>query len=329
VLGARSSSYHEPPRYTSDLPNVTIVDTGFKDGYHSVKWICHACNRWDGASLRSDSDALPWIWANNPYADAGSDDPDKPLDRHMFYGNFFMDMRAGKVEGDADPTFPKISAKRVSASAGLTSDIGGGSHGGSSIGGYALHGALMALAFGLLYPGGVAALLSGHDRAVKYHMFLQGGTAAIMLIGAAIGTWRTMATAGLGGLFGLHTAIGVAVTVALVAQGVLGWRNHEHYVNTGSPAPLRAFHAYLGRGVWAAGAGNALLGLTCAHSSSPRLPAAWVLLLVLELGGYLYLRRRKQSRSLDTIGDDDKEGYMYGPVHSDDGFAMNRRSEEA
>ena len=306
MLGVRSTNFHDEPRFNNELPDVAIVDSRLKDGYNEVSFVCHACNQWDGVSLRSDSKSLPWIWANHPFAEADSDDPDKSLQRHMYYGSFFMDMSSAHV---AEASFPTVSASRLSINAGekTYADVSMANSGSRLI---ALHGLLLALSFGALYPAGAALLV----WSVRWHWVVQSATAGCALFGVLIGLYRTLSASGLAGMLGLHQAVGVAVGLLLVLQGSWGWRNHTHYVREGVASHLRTYHVWLGRGLYFAGGGNALLGIAAVGEGSG-LAIAWGALIVAEAMVYAWVRSRREKKRQSAV---EKEVYLYAAMTSDD-----------
>lgn len=78
--------YHDPPKYAEDMPDFRVMETNFDAGYSSASFVCYACNKWDGNRLDTGAETQPWVWATNDFQDPDSDDPNKKLGRHNYYG---------------------------------------------------------------------------------------------------------------------------------------------------------------------------------------------------------------------------------------------------
>lgn len=82
--------YHDKPENSEGIPEFRVVDTSYEDGYSSASFTCYACDMWDGNRLDIDAENQPWIWAASSFQGHTSDDPNKPLTRHNFYGKSFQ-----------------------------------------------------------------------------------------------------------------------------------------------------------------------------------------------------------------------------------------------
>lgn len=319
VFGPRSTQYHDEPKHTPDLPEIEIRRTGFTEGYHSVDFVCYGCNLWDSHALKPDAVSQPWIWATNPFTESESDDPNKNLQRHAFYGSMFMDMSASRVHdvsGNRD--FPKIStdkSERVMISASYQAknkETGNSTH--SS---YVIHGLMLTLAFGLLYPAGVVAALGGHRWAsIKSHWVVQSLTATCALAGIAVGLYGSVARGGIGSLLGLHQAVGCLVGLALLTQGLLGCRHHAIYVKTRAPTNLKVYHVWLGRALYGLGSFNVVLGLL--QHSKRWLAVGWIVLIIGQVFGYFIFLVHKTAENEKS-----KHEYTYAQVAGEEDSEVN------
>ncbi|KAL1981347.1 hypothetical protein VTN96DRAFT_2738 [Rasamsonia emersonii] len=321
VFGARSTKYHDPPSHTADIPDVRVVSTRSENGYSILNFICYACNRWGGTRLDADAVSQPWIWATNPFQDANLDDPYKPLQIHTYYDYFYMNMKSGQVVDPVEPYFPTISTDRTSIAAGHTRDAAGGVAA-SKI--WLYHGILMAFAFGVLYPLGVASLVVS----VKYHWIVQSITAGCGILGIGVAVF---ATKSISSFLGLHQGLGCLAGLLFVVQYGLGFRHHVLFVrakrqSVNMPPPqtgLKQYHIWTGRGLYFLGVSNVALGLLLAQKHRA-LVIPWLITVGLELAGYYYvLVRRKRQMPVEPLS---KGSYAYDPVNdSEEAMPLNER----
>lgn len=118
-----------------------------------------------------------------------------------------------------------------------------------------IHGSLMILAFLILYPLGTYLLRSPRATAFNYHWTIQCLGTFSVLIGAVVGYMTSH------GISITHQYAGFAITGALVAQVVLGWRHHVFFVQTKRKNWLSPAHMWLGRIVLPVGFVNIFTGL--------------------------------------------------------------------
>jgi hypothetical protein len=118
-----------------------------------------------------------------------------------------------------------------------------------------LHGLLMVLAFIILYPLGVYLLRSPRPTAFNYHWTIQALGSISLFLGAVIGYWQSHS------ISIVHQYIGLAVTAAVLAQLVLGWRHHVTFLRIKTGTWMSKVHVYLGRVVLPLGMVNIFSGL--------------------------------------------------------------------
>lgn len=180
------------------MPDSRVISTSYDEGYSNVNFLCYACNRWDGSRLSIDAETQPWIWATNDWQDPLSDDPNKKLDRHDYYGEFvtnveqteltkadffYVDMKSAQMASLSEPSFPTIG-ERKSISAGKFDSKARNSPKSNS---YLIHGSMLGLAFGVLFPLGVLTVVSERWSSVRNHWMIQTATSFCALVGISFG----------------------------------------------------------------------------------------------------------------------------------------------
>ncbi|KAK6221085.1 hypothetical protein LQW54_001658 [Pestalotiopsis sp. IQ-011] len=293
VVGPRSSSFHDRPGLSEVIPDFRVVDKSFNDGYSVANFICYACNRWDGNSLKVETENQPWIWATNVFQDRRSDDLNKYLERHNSYNWFSMDMTATQIHSASESFFPVIQ-DRVSIAAGTVSDKGSGSTNSKA---YLAHGILMAVAFGLIFPLGILAAVSDRWSSVRRHWMVQTVTSSVVLLG-----------------------LGSALLASFARHGLaLGIRHHLLYVKSqqgprtfAPPAWMKQYHKILGYTLYILGCINVFFGIVMANESRT---AAYMWALVLSVQVIIYFTAVSPFRKGDNAVKSGS-GPVYQPVNA-------------
>ena len=122
---------------------------------------------------------------------------------------------------------------------------------------FTLHGALLLMAFLLLYPAGVIAIKSGTSKSFKYHWTIQLaasllGTAGIitgLVLSPDIRTAR-------------HKQLGVLLGLLLGFQLFSGWRHHIIFTKIHRRTWISRVHIWVGRFIIGLGWCNLMLGLS-------------------------------------------------------------------
>ncbi|KAI4598433.1 hypothetical protein KJ359_002843 [Pestalotiopsis sp. 9143b] len=311
VVGPRTSS----PGLSEGIPDFRVVDTSFNDGYSVANFICYACNRWDGNSLKVETENQPWIWATNVFQDHRSDDPNKHLERHNSYNWFSMDMTATQIHGASESFFPVIQ-DRVSIAAGTASDKGSGS---TKSNAYLVHGILMAVAFGLIFPFGILAAVSDRWSSIRRHWMVQTVTSSVVLLGLGSALFTSFTRHGFLGLFGPHQILGCAIGLFFPCQLALGIRHHLLYVKSqqgprtfAPPAWMKQYHKILGYTLYILGCTNVFFGIVMANESRT---AAYMWALVLGVQVIIYFTVVSPFRKVDNSVKSGS-GPVYQPVNS-------------
>lgn len=99
-----------------------------------------------------------------------------------------MDMTMTQVKTAQEPFFPEITLERISISAGGY----GQDEKVSTSRTFVIHGALLAMAFAILFPGGIFAIISDRWSSVRFHWMVQTATSFFCLLGVAVGLFATL-----------------------------------------------------------------------------------------------------------------------------------------
>ncbi|KIM94027.1 hypothetical protein OIDMADRAFT_60867 [Oidiodendron maius Zn] len=122
---------------------------------------------------------------------------------------------------------------------------------------FTLHGALLIMAFILLYPAGIIAIQSGMSKSFKYHWTIQLaasllGTAGIitgLVLSPDIRTAR-------------HKQLGVLLGLLLGFQLFSDWRHHIIFTKIHRRTWISRVHIWVGRFIISLGWCNLMLGLS-------------------------------------------------------------------
>ncbi|KAK0707794.1 hypothetical protein B0H67DRAFT_588617 [Lasiosphaeris hirsuta] len=274
VLSVRRSDGHWEPSLFDDSANkggirVELVEARWDSSVARVSIICYSCDSGLDPDLEplvsTSTRSQPWIWAKNTEQRLSEYSEKATLEMHSLkvgWGSFFVDMAHTLGSVDEAPSMPTI---RPDTSAIGASETKGESapperhHHGSSPSSHtvkaALHGFLMALAFLLLLPCGVLAMLSGHPKAFHLHWVVQVAAMACISVGFVMGLFLR------GGLNTTHQLLGLGTVFAIGVQAALGFSHHVQFLRIRRRTWMARTHIHLGRVVLFAGYCSVLTGL--------------------------------------------------------------------
>lgn len=232
--------------------------------------VCYSCSRWPGTPISPLSSSQPWIWAWNDKQNIPVYSFDAHLDMHKHragnggWGRFYVDMARSISEAEMRPSLPPLRAK-VSAlgTSDTPTSVSGvmASFGANPL--LPLHGLLMGTSFLLLIPLGVMAMRSGSTESFKYHWLLQALASLFVTAGAITGI-----AMGRGKAFtSTHQWIGVAITLLVGVQMILGWRHHVVFLRVRCRTWISHAHIWLGRLSMVGGWSNVLSGMVLSGHS--------------------------------------------------------------
>lgn len=112
---------------------------------------------------------------------------------------------------------------------------------------FAVHGLLLALAFNIMIPLGVAGIRSGHQKAFKVHWIIQSTSASIAFIGIGLGLYVSWGhPLHLTQLHGTHKMIGFVILLFLGLTPGFGYLHHLRFLEIGKRTEITKWHRGLG-----------------------------------------------------------------------------------
>jgi hypothetical protein len=263
-----------------------------------VSLVCYSCTLWPGTSLSASTTSQPWIWAWNQKQSFSVYSYDAHLLMHKHHagnggwGRFYVNMNRAQSTSINLPSVPAIrpgvATLGTSDSPGLFTSNGIASwlrH--SPV--LHLHGALMAIAFMLLFPAGVFSMRSGSSKSFKHHWVIQAAASVTAAGGAIAGlTLQPIGT--------VHQMLGIAVTAGLGFQAYLGWKHHVIFVRILKRTWVSFAHIWTGRAIMLLGYVNLVLGLVL--RGYPGLSVALLCVFsVIEILSMVFFVRRQQRKA--------------------------------
>jgi hypothetical protein len=232
-----------------------------------ISLVCYACDTGLDPGLGplvSTTSGQPqaWIWAKNTQQPlSGTPSQHATLEFHSMVGRgyFFVDMARSVTTTPGPPSIrPGVTAAGASETKDGLSLLGQGSRartGFAHVVKTALHGFSMALAFQLLLPAGVLAMVSRHAGAFQRHWMVQAAAMACISVGLVLGLLLRPR------LSTTHQLLGVATISAVGVQAALGAAHHMKFVRAPRRTWMARVHVPLGRLVLLAGHASVLTGL--------------------------------------------------------------------
>jgi len=179
-----------------------MIKTWVEGDYHNAQLVCYGCDTWHRNSANVTSKKQKWIFANHYEYVMQTNDIKKPMSLHTDYGVFlqsYLNQQTGFSQVldlfeldmttshnvDGNPVAPELvdnGRKSIGAeqnSSWKPSQL------------FAVHGLLLAFAFVLLMPLGIAGIRSGHPSAFKIHWVIQLSAVAFAVSGTAWGIYLT------------------------------------------------------------------------------------------------------------------------------------------
>lgn len=267
-----------------------------------ITLVCYSCD----SGLDRDLEPIlsvsaqfqPWIWAKNSEQRLAEYSEDSTLEMHSLkwgWGRFLMNMAptiGSASEGPSPPTIkPGIKAIGVSETKGQSAPPR--KHGfppSSHTAKAALHGFFMALAFLLLLPCGVLAMVSSSpSTAFRLHWIMQLSAIACIAVGLPLGLLLRDR------LDAAHQMLGLATVVAVGAQATMGFCHHVQFLRVPRRTWISHAHVYLGRAVLVAGHCSVLTGLLLHDSPIFQYVITGIIALAEEgwiIGTILWARRK-------------------------------------
>ena len=161
-----------------------------------------------------------------------------------------------------------------------------------------LHGLLMVLAFLALYPLGTYLIHAPRPDAFNLHWTVQALGSCSVLISSIIAYLNSHS------ISIPHQYAGIVIVLAIVGQGVLGWRHHVKFLATKERTWMSRIHKYLGRVLLPLGFINILTGLSLRGYGwfTTFLVGAVMIVELAGLSYYLFMASRRNARMDQGVG---------------------------
>ncbi|KUJ18209.1 CBD9-like protein [Mollisia scopiformis] len=289
TLSPRLSYDHSEPSYTSNV-NITILSgTGISNNQMVINAMCENCRSWKGGEIDPTNTKASFIWANGPTESLTSDSLTADIKMHADYGVFQLDLT--QAVGAAG--VPVIATTDSSGSKQISYKT-------SSDGMVVAHAIFTILAFVAIMPLGV--LILRIFKSPKWHGYNQGASFVIALVGLGLGFGSSTEYNRSKNFSSAHQLFGIAITIALAGQFVLGYMHHKVYKKTLATTKLAPIHVLLGRLVIPAGILNAFLGFPLALESASDGPLFGIVVaVVIILGAFSWWSRRRDEQHTMAI----------------------------
>ncbi|KAI1378898.1 hypothetical protein F4677DRAFT_412337 [Hypoxylon crocopeplum] len=267
-----------------------------KDWVATFSALCYSCTLWPGTTLSATARSQPWIWAWNKGQEFDVYTYDAHLKMHAHHagkggwGRFYVDMaRADMADEFHIPSVPIIRPGVAALGASDSPNIFSSNGIVSWVTRNPLlhvHGALMSIAFLVLFPAGVFGMRSGSSKAFKHHWIIQALASAFMAGGVATGLvlQRQINLA--------HQIVGLSIAGALFLQAYLGWKHHVDFVRIKRRTWISYAHIWTGRSIMGAGYVNLMLGLLLRGYSRVAMTLTAVFIAFQSLAMILYVWRQ-------------------------------------
>ncbi|KAF2018582.1 iron reductase domain protein [Aaosphaeria arxii CBS 175.79] len=258
VMSLRTTNYHYPPEPSDDMPDYQTIKTWIDGDYYNAQVVCYSCDTWHRNAADVTSKKQKWIFSNQWEYVMQTNDLKKPLGLHSDYGIFELDMTVSHY-ADKTPVAPDLvenGRKLIGAEANTSwkpSQL------------FAIHGLLLAFAFVVVMPLGVAGIRSGHPKAFKIHWVIQLSSVALAVLGISWGiylSWGhpiTIATS-----TGAHKILGFALLISILLTPMFGYLHHVQYLKIRRATAVTLWHRRFGSSSLGTAWINVILGLVIA-----------------------------------------------------------------
>ncbi|KAH8807290.1 hypothetical protein F5884DRAFT_899707 [Xylogone sp. PMI_703] len=279
TASVRTTTYHNPPKTSDSTPKHEVIKTWIEDSsYYNAQIVCYSCDTWTGNAASVNSTNQGWIFASHYTTTMQSNDVSKPLTLHTDYAPFELDMTVSHYT-DVAPIAPEL-VKNGRKSVGVGSGEGSHSSSWTPRQLYAIHGLILAFAFVILMPLGVAGIRSGHPKAFKIHWIIQISSAILATSGIAWGIYISRGEEQVTTLRESHELIGFLVLLGLGWAPALGYWHHVRYLKIGRATEVTKWHRGLGATVLTASWVNIFLGLYVANQPTWYFAVAFLLMVI-------------------------------------------------
>ncbi|MCJ1270938.1 hypothetical protein MMC22_010836 [Lobaria immixta] len=262
------------PGFNKDAQVSLLEGSGIADGKMTANVRCSSCANWGSGQMDLTSSKTQWIWAVKGGSAIKSDKQDfTGLSQHDNMGNINFDLTVAKGGNSLNP-FAAQAAPSGTTSSGSsptsTATSESGNTGASSSDGakdlkgrnkaMVAHGAVMGLAFALVFPiGSILIRIFSFPGLIWVHAGTQLLAYTLSIVGLGLGIY--IASTPTRALDDSHPIIGLLVVCLLAFQFVLGQVHHQVFKRTNRRSFWSTAHVWYGRALITLGIINGGLGL--------------------------------------------------------------------
>ncbi|KAH6675057.1 hypothetical protein B0J14DRAFT_588832 [Halenospora varia] len=274
TVSVRTTNYHYPPEPSDLTPEYKVLKTWVDGSYHNAQLVCYSCDDWTRNAAQVTSKNQGWIFANHYDYMMQSNDLAKPISQHTDYDRFELDMTISHYPKGTPIAPDLVDNGRKSVGAQKSSSW-------SPQQLFAIHGLLLAFAFVIMMPLGIAGIRSGYQKAFKIHWMIQMCSVSIALMGIVLGIYLTWGhSIKITTLNGTHKFFGFWILLCLGLTPTFGYLHHVRYLKLGRATGITIWHRRLGASILAGGWVNVLVGLKIAGQSIWYFIGAFVLMAI-------------------------------------------------
>ncbi|KAG8428288.1 hypothetical protein J3459_004062 [Metarhizium acridum] len=253
TLSTRQGKGHVMPEYQARSDVELLPGSGIVNGNLVANVLCKDCSDIDTSSSSS------WLYAWNMGPAIDSSSLSEPIPYHDAFSSFSVNLQQATIASDSNPFLtPATNGATKPDASGVETDEGNG------MAMLYAHGIVMAVAFLIGYPVG-SALMPLLGRWL-IHASWQLLAFVGMWVGFALGY---VISSRAGTLFqDAHMQLGIAVSILMTIQPILGWLHHKYFLKHGNRGPVSHVHIWYGRIIMILGIVNGGIGLQFAGASS-------------------------------------------------------------
>ncbi|MCJ1463566.1 hypothetical protein MMC07_002174 [Pseudocyphellaria aurata] len=280
TLSPRSGTGEQEPNFNQNAKVSLLEGSGIANGKMTANVRCSSCADWGAGSMDFTSSNTQWIWAVKGGPPVKSSSPSySGLRHHDSSGSLTFDLTVAKGGNSLNPfaTQAATSGTASSASSPTSSASSGSGNTGASTSfdnirqkrerATIAHGAVMGLAFALLFPlGSILIRVFSFSGLIWVHAATQMVAYALAIAGLGLGVWIALNPFRM--IDHRHPILGLIVISLLVIQPFLGMVHHNVFKRTNQRSFWSTAHVWYGRVLITIGIINGGLGLELSDNTT-------------------------------------------------------------
>ncbi|KAJ5662854.1 hypothetical protein N7507_003585 [Penicillium longicatenatum] len=283
TVSPRSGVGHTQPLYNPEAQITVMNGSGVHGPMITANIKCDSCIHWRQGSMNPTSASSSWIWGVRYGMPLQSRSLSTNILEHDVMGVETVDLTKATGRTSVNPFADIIS---TSANANADYPFPEAVFHGKKI----AHGALMVVAFVLLFPISALILhLSSSSNIVRIHGGLQLFALVVAIVGLGLGVSMSRQ---IHDLVHYHVIIGIVVVASLALfQPAMGLLQHRFFRKTGGKGPFAYMHRWFGRIMIVLGVINVGLGFQFTGVGDPDAPRSAVIAVGVIIGviGVFYI----------------------------------------